>query len=128
MDIMIFLLVDFLDSINAVNDTEIDSRAIKKNLDEASMKSTFTRNPNDISTISEVDNSPNNCCKDRGIPIFCIGFCRPKAAKERSFRVGAGKCKEYLDDIKACRSINEGGEMLTTSRESITTRATTKVF
>ena len=118
----------FLDSINASNETEIDSQETNKNLDEASIKSLFTRKPHDLSTISEADNSPNNCCKDRGIPIFCIGFCRPKAAKERSFRVGAGKCKEYLDDIKACKSINEGGKMLTTSRKSITTRATTKVF
>ena len=128
MDIMIFLLVNFLDSIKVSNETEIDSLAINKNHDEASTKNTVTKKPHDLSTISEVDNSPINCCKDRGIPIFCIGFCKPIAAKERSFRVGAGKCKEYLDDIKACRSIHTGGEMLTTARESITTRATTEVF
>ena len=124
MDFMIFLLVDFLDSINSLKETDIDSLAINTNYDEASIKSTFTRKPHDLSTISEVDNSPIDCCKDRGIPIFCIGFCRPIAAKERSFRVGAGKCKEYLDVIKECRSINMGGEQ----RESITTKATTEVF
>ena len=58
--------------------------------------------------MEEEKNPILDCCKERDVPKYCLGFCLIWLTGERSMNVGLGKCKEHSDTIKMCKTSKTG--------------------
>ena len=72
-----------------------------------------TETKEDISqTSSTVEDPLKYCCKEKGVPRTCMGFCRAhkEEVQEISMSKGrsiVGRCGKYLTDIKSCIAGND---------------------
>ena len=57
------------------------------------------------SIIFEIETDGKECCREKGVPEYCFGYCLKEATETKS-RAITGFCEEWLKQIGQCRSIN----------------------
>ena len=87
--------------------------------DKVFVKHTFDRISPTDSRLEEEKNPVVDCCKEKEVPKYCLGFCSIRMGGERSMNmnVGLGKCKEHSDTIEMCETSKTGHRMLRNLKE-----------